>query len=77
MLIAGASVNSASACGALAFCVDVPPSYALWVAGSAFIYIMLIAGAGASSAPAVGGAFAFHAITLPSGEPWWYAGSAY
>lgn len=36
MLLAGASVNSASACGALAFCADVPPSYALWVAGSAY-----------------------------------------
>ena len=36
LLLAGASVNSASTCGALTFCVDVPPSYALWVAGSAY-----------------------------------------
>ena len=72
MLLAGASVNSASACGALTFNVANSPSNAWWSNGSAN---MLIAGASANNTPAIGGALTFNVNTLPSGA-WWGDGSA-
>lgn len=73
MLIAGASAVASAFGGALAFVVDVPPSWKDWAIGSAF---MLLAGACANSTSAMGGALTFDAGGSPS-NPWWGDGSAY
>ena len=64
---AGATENPPAYVGALTFYVDGVPSAACWYFGSAFIYIMLIAGADAWSTPARGGALTFDVANSPSG----------
>lgn len=77
MLIAGACVNYNPAwIGALTFDVNNPHSAAWWSTGSAFIYIMLFAGAGAADPPARGGAFTFRMYDSPLWTTW-TVGSAY
>ena len=46
------------------------PSDPWWTVGSAFIYIMLLAGAGASSYSAHSGAFVFNMDYSPSAAYW-------
>ena len=76
LLLAGASAVASAFGGALAFVVDVPPSWKDWAIGSAFIYIILIAGAGANCTSTNDGAFTFDVGTLPL-DTWWYLGSAF
>lgn len=63
-LLAGASATFASArCGAFTFDMSALPSNAWLDFGSAFIYIMLVAGV-AAGASALGGALAFNVYFL-------------
>ena len=73
----GADYSSAFG-GAFSFSVDAVPveAWTPWDVGSAFIYIMLIAGAGAYDTSVRGGASAFDMNTRPS-DAWWSGGSAY
>ena len=74
-LIAGACADiTPSVVGALSFTVSVLPSWAYWYLGSAFIYIMLLAGGSADYFTAIGGTFAFD-MSSPS-RPDWDFGSA-
>lgn len=60
MLLAGACVDFPPiGGGALSFDVTAPPSGSWWGRGSAFIYIILIAGAGAHDPSSWGGALSF------------------
>ena len=76
MLLAGASVAYTAFSGAFTFVVYALPSHAWWDAGSAFIYIMLLAGAGYGNPSAIGGALTFRVYSAPSAA-WWDYGSAY
>ena len=76
MLLVGASAADAPAWGgALAFTMNSSPLWADWIIGSAFIYIMLIAGASVNSASACG-ALTF-CVDVPPSYALWVAGSAY
>ena len=74
-LLAGASAyNNSTIGGAFSFHVPTPPSGTYWNPGSAFIYIMLFAGAGAPHA-SLGGSLTFDVRISPSEARWDY-GSA-
>ena len=74
-LLAGAGANSTPALGgSLSFSVNASPSYADWCLGSAFKYIMLLAGACADNLSS-GGYFSFNVYFPPSIEYWGF-GSA-
>ena len=75
MLIAGAGASASAYGGALTFDVDTLPSDTWWYLGSAFIYIMLFAGASVDRHPALGGAFPFN-VSLLLSNAWWGVGSA-
>ena len=71
MLVAGVSVNNpTSFVGALAFGAASLPSDAWLTGGSAFIYLMLLAGAAANGASANGGALTFYVSDSPGWGIW-------
>ena len=75
MLIAGAGASASAYGGALTFDVDTLPSDTWWYLGSAFIYIMLLAGASVRTPSSLGGAFPF-SVGSPPSDTWWDIGSA-
>ena len=76
LLLAGAGTNSAPASGgALAFAADCSPLWANLNYGSAFIYIMLLAGANVNSDSACGALSL--TVDVPPSYALWVSGSAF